>query len=433
MLSFEDNQLLSRIGPGTLMGDLMRRFWQPILLSEELPESDGEPVRVRLLGEDLVAFRDTNGNVGMIDNYCPHRRASLFFGRNEECGLRCVYHGWKFDINGDCVDMPSEPAESNFKDKVKITAYPTHEAGDCIFVYMGPREVQPPFPELEWTRVPSANRLVMRWIQDSNYMQTIEGDLDTSHVSFLHRWFNYEDRPRTVGRRIKNGQDMTVMDSSPRLIVNEQDYGFIYGSRRDVGDGEYYWRATQFILPAYNLIPSPSWPTTGHAWIPIDDDHTSVISFTYQWDEPLDLAQIKLRKETTMEMERVKHTTMDGKIIDGWHDVRHSGNNYLLDRELQKKTNYTGIPFGRTQDEAMTDSMGRIVDRTKEHLGTSDTAIIAGRRQLLRLARELQEGIEPAVVQNPSAFNVRAIDVVNTTADFADLIAKDGQLARGKA
>jgi hypothetical protein len=226
---------------------------------------------------------------------------------------------------------------------------------------------------------------------------------------------------------------MTVMDSSPRLIVNEQDYGFIYGSRRDVGDGEYYWRATQFILPAYNLIPSPSWPTTGHAWIPIDDDHTSVISFTYQWDEPLDPAQIKLRKETTMEMERVKHTTMDGKIIDGWHDVRHSGNNYLVDRELQKKTNYTGIPFGRTQDEAMTDSMGRIVDRTKEHLGTSDTAIIAGRRQLLRLARELQEGIEPAVVQNPSTFNVRAIDVVNTTADFADLIAKDGQLARGKA
>jgi phthalate 4,5-dioxygenase oxygenase subunit len=431
MLSASDNELLSRVGPGTPMGDLMRRFWQPILLSEELPQRDGEPVRVRLLGEDMVAFRDTNGNVGMIDNYCPHRRASLFFGRNEECGLRCVYHGWKFDINGDCVDMPSEPAESNFKDKVRITAYPTHEAGDCIFVYMGPKEVQPPFPHLEWTRVPSANRLMMRWIQDSNYMQTIEGDLDTAHVSFLHRWFDPKDRPQSVARRIKNGQDMTVMDGSPRLHVEETDYGFIYGSRRDIGDGEYYWRATQFILPAYNLIPGPSWPITGHAWIPIDDDHTSVFSFTYQPDEPLDPTQVEGRKASTMQMERVKHKTVDGKIIDGWHDVRNSSNDYLVDRELQKKTNFTGIPYGRTQDEAMTDSMGRIVDRTKEHLGTSDTAIIHARRQLLRMARELQEGIEPSVAQHAEAFNVRAIDVVNTTADFKELLAKDGDLAKG--
>ena len=167
MLSFEENELLSRVGPGTPMGELMRRFWQPILLSDEVPDRDGPPMRVRLLGEDLVAFRDSNGDVGMIDGFCPHRRAGLFFGRNEEQGLRCVYHGWKFDVSGACVDMPSEPMESNFKDKVKIRAYPTVEAGDCIFVYMGPPEVQPPFPHLEWTRVPSANRLVMRWIQDS--------------------------------------------------------------------------------------------------------------------------------------------------------------------------------------------------------------------------------------------------------------------------
>ena len=431
MLSFEENELLSRVGPGTPMGELMRRFWQPILLSDEVPEADGAPVRVRLLGEDLVAFRNTNGDVGMIDANCPHRRASLYFGRNEESGLRCVYHGWKYDIDGNCVDMPSEPAESNFKDKVKIRAYPTVEAGDCIFVYMGPPEVQPPFPHLEWARVPSANRLVMRWIQDSNYMQTIEGDLDTSHVSFLHRWFDPKDRPRNVGRRIKNGKDMTVIDGSPKLIVQETDYGFIYGSRRDIGDGEYYWRCTQYILPVYNLIPSPIFPTTGHAWVPIDDDHTSVFSFTYDPYEPIPEEQLEQRRATTLQLERVRHRAMDGNIIDGWHDVRTLANDFLIDREMQKTFNFTGIPLGRSQDEAMTDSMGRIVDRTQEHLGTSDTAIIFARRQLLRIARELQEGVEPAAVQDAAAFNVRAVDVVNTTSDFKELMAKDGELAKG--
>ena len=433
MLSFEENELLSRVGPGTPMGELMRRFWQPILLSDEVPDRDGPPTRVRLLGEDLVAFRDSNGDVGMIDAFCPHRRAGLFFGRNEEQGLRCVYHGWKFDVSGACVDMPSEPMESNFKDKVKIRAYPTVEAGDCIFVYMGPPEVQPPFPHLEWTRVPSANRLVMRWIQDSNYMQTIEGDLDTSHVSFLHRWFDPNNRPRVVGRRIKNGKDMTVIDGSPKLIVKETDYGFIYGSRRDIGDGEYYWRCTQFILPAYNLIPSPLFPTTGHAWIPIDDDHTSVFSFTYDPYEPISDEQRELRRRTTMDMERVRHKTMDGQIIDGWHDVRRMENDFLVDRDMQRTFNYTGIPVGRSQDEAMTDSMGRIVDRTQEHLGTSDTAIIFARRQLLRMARELQEGVEPAAVRDAPSFNVRAVDVVNTISDFKELMVTDGHLAKGTA
>src|SRR5256885_4134592 len=148
MLSREDNELLCRVGRDTPTGNLLRQYWIPALMSSELPERDGAPVRVRLLGENLIAFRTTSGKIGLIQNACPHRGASLFFGRNEESGLRCVYHGWKFDVEGACVDMPSEPAESNFRNKVRAQAYPGREWGGCIWVYMGPPELSPELPEL---------------------------------------------------------------------------------------------------------------------------------------------------------------------------------------------------------------------------------------------------------------------------------------------
>ena len=168
MLSERDNNLFTKVGPGTPMGELIRRFWIPGLLEEEVPESDSPPVRLRLLGEDLVAFRDTNNQVGVLDNYCPHRRASLFFGRNEECGLRCVYHGWKFDVNGDCIDMPSEPAESNFKDKVKTKAYAAVIRGGVIWVYMGPPELKPTPPEFEWSLLPANQRSDSKRLEECN-------------------------------------------------------------------------------------------------------------------------------------------------------------------------------------------------------------------------------------------------------------------------
>lgn len=176
MLNASDNELLTRTGLETLLGALFRRFWHPVLLSEELPEPDGTPVRLRVLGEDLVAFRDTNGEVGIVDAYCPHRRAGMFFGRNEECGLRWVYHSWKFDVHGDCVDMPTEPRDSSFKDKVKIKAYPTVEYGGCVWVHMGPPDKQPVLPHLESARVPDSQRVVSRSMQECNYMQALEGE-----------------------------------------------------------------------------------------------------------------------------------------------------------------------------------------------------------------------------------------------------------------
>ena len=186
MLNDTDNEFLTRIGPGTPMGEYLRRFWMPFLLPEELPAPDCPPVRTTLLGEALVAYKDTNGDIGLIDNYCPHRRASLFFGRNEECGLRCVYHGWKFDKDGNCVDMPSEPAESNFKDKVKVKAYPAREWGGLIWAYMGPRENIPELPNIDWATLPDSHRVISKRIQESNWVQSVEGGIDSSHISFLH-------------------------------------------------------------------------------------------------------------------------------------------------------------------------------------------------------------------------------------------------------
>ena len=433
MLTAEDNVLLTRTGPGTPMGDLFRRFWQPVLLSEELPTPDCDPVRIKVLSENLVAFRDTDGNVGVLDVNCPHRRASLFFGRNEECGLRCVYHGWKFDVNGDCVDMPSEPAESNFKDKVKITAYPARDYGSCIWIYMGPIETMPELPQLEWATVPETHRNVRRWLQESNYMQSTEGEIDTSHVSFNHRWFDLSKAPRqNLARRMKNGQPMNNMDGAPQLTVKETDYGFVYGSRRDVGDGEYYWRVTQFILPFYSLIPNPGDREGGRCWVPMDDEHISVFQYSVSTDEPFTDEQRNLMNVSPEKLLRVKYEFADGSVVDTWQPERQMHNDFLIDRDMQRTVNYTGIASGREQDMAMTDSMGSIGDRTKEHLGTSDTAIISGRRILLRMARELQEGIEPYAPSHPEVFAVRAIDVVDTQGDFFKLLEEQAELGKAQ-
>ncbi|MDE3077479.1 MAG: Rieske 2Fe-2S domain-containing protein, partial [Chloroflexota bacterium] len=247
MLTAEENETLTRIGPGTPMGELLRRFWLPALLDDEVPQPDCEPMRTRILGEDLVAFRDTNGKVGIVSAFCPHRRAPLFFGRNEECGLRCVYHGWKFDVDGTCVDMPSEPPESNFKDKIQLAAYPTYEAGGVVWIYMGPRERQPERPPaLPFTLVPKEERSNVKFLVEASFLQNLEGELDTAHVSYLHSFLQDDGSLNNLVR--KDGYEN---DRHPRLTVIETDYGFVYGGRRTKPSGDYYWRVTQYLLPIY--------------------------------------------------------------------------------------------------------------------------------------------------------------------------------------
>src|SRR5436309_7438726 len=242
MLKREENELVTRVGPETPMGNVMRRYWMPALLTSELPNPDSDPVRVRLLGEKLIAFRDTNGAVGLVAENCPHRGASLFFGRNEECGIRCVYHGWKFDASGTCIDMPNEPAESDFKTKIQAKAYPTRERGGIVWAYMGPRTDPPPLPELEPNMLPDAEQHVGAIQRTCNWLQALEGDIDTSHLGFLHLGARDPEtmEPGTFGY-------YTVKDRCPRYSVIDTDGGTMYGAYRPAAGDVNYWRIAQFL------------------------------------------------------------------------------------------------------------------------------------------------------------------------------------------
>ena len=403
MLTFQENETLARVGPRTPMGDVMRRYWMPTLLSWELPDPDCPPIRVRLLGEDLVAFRDTNGEVGILDNFCPHRRASLFFGRNEESGLRCVYHGWKFDVNGDCVDMPSEPAESNFKDKVKITAYATAEFGGMVWVYMGPRDLQPPLPQMEWTQVPELHRGMTKVVQRCNWLQGLEGGIDSVHTNFLHRRFAGSGTPEMDRARANS--------LVAHVEVAPTDYGYTYAGIRHVSDDEGdYVRAYHFIAPFYQLRPGGQLQrrhgrASGHIWVPIDDENTMVWNFSFRFDgNPMAESE---RRQTGSGNEFGK----DIDIEAGFRSRASAQNDYLIDREVQRTETFSGIPGTNTQDRAVQDTMGPICDRTREHLGTTDRAIIMARKILSDAVRRVEDGGTPPGL-GPNVFQLRPIEKV---------------------
>ena len=408
MLTFQENETLARVGPGTGMGETMRRYWVPAMLDWELPEPDCPPIRVKLLGEELVAFRDSNGVVGVVDNYCPHRRASLFFGRNEEAGLRCVYHGWKFDVNGDCVDMPSEPAESNFKDKVRIKAYPTAELGNVVWVYMGPPDKRPPLPALEWTQVPESHRGINKVVQNCNWLQGLEGGIDTVHINFLHR--------NLQGSGIAARDAAFRRSYAARVEVAPTDYGYTYaGIREQADDNHVYVRAYHYIAPWTQLRPNqlnrggaPRLKDSGHMWVPIDDEHTLVWNFTYAFgDEPLSEDE-RLLRGSGNEL---------GKDIDFEHGFKSRAaaeNDYFIDREVQRTQTFSGIPGTNTQDRAVQDTMGPICDRTREHLGTTDRAIIMARKILLNAINVVEDGGDPPGL-GANVFDLRSVEKVLPT------------------
>ena len=401
MLRPEDNDLLCRVGPGTPMGEVFRRFWIPAMIPEELPRPDCEPVRLRLLGENLVAFRDTKGRIGILDEKCPHRRASMYFARNEECGLRCVYHGWKFDVAGNCVEMPNEPPQTDFKHKVRMKAYASAEWGGYIWVYMGPADKKPPLPKFEWATLPPEHRWQKKWHYSANYLQGFEGEIDTCHTTFLHRFVDFSTLSPGLAAAHSNWQN----DGMPSIHIRPTDYGFYYGSQRDAPDGEYNWRITQWILPSNSIIPHPKYPISSRAYIPIDDDNTFVFGTSFNPEAPMTQEECKYLETGLGAAPR----TIPGTFIP---EV-NKDNDYMLDRNAQQAGNSTGIPGVNNQDRAIIESMGSIVDRENEHLGTSDKAIISSRRQLMQLAKDLQNGIEPMLPHNPTLFGVRAIDVIS--------------------
>ena len=418
MLSQEDNERLTRVGPGTPMGNVFRRYWIPFLCSSELT-ADGAPMRLKLLGEQLVAFRDTQGRVALVDAFCPHRRAPMVLGRNEHNGLRCVYHGWKFDVTGRCVHMPTEPPESTYKDRVTIKHYPAWEGGGVIWAYMGPEATMPPKPDLEFVRAPETHRYVSRMVQDCNYLQALEGGVDSAHATILHNV--------TLG-------DMSWIDdyerTVPKLDVTPTDYGFQYSGIRQVG-GRYWVRVYQFIMPMTQLRgrispvrrekEPPKVPTiNGHFWTPQDDVTVSVFSFIYSADP-----KIALPREFAEAMEADYGRGPDDLLPDG-RSKKNMANDYLLDREAQRTETFTGIEGINTQDVAVQEGMGPIADRTEEHLGATDRAVITLRRLLLEATRTVEAGGSPRGADPGPYRGVRAVDHYADTKDaIAPLIARE--------
>ncbi len=421
MLSREDNELLTRVARGTPMGDTMRRYWIPALLAWELPAPDCPPVRVRLLGEDLVAFRDSRDRVGLLDEDCPHRRASLFFGRNEEGGLRCVYHGWKYDVEGRCVDMMNEPEGLAFKDKITVTAYPTVEAGGVIWAYLGPPALRPAPPRFAWTEAPATHRHVSKVIQESNWLQGLEGGIDTSHAPILHRLLtNASTRP---GFKPSNP---FVRGKAPTLVVDLTDYGYQYAGIRPLDDARVHIRTYHFVLPFHQLRPSQSVDggplVAGHIWMPMDDETTMVFNWEYS------TTAAPLTDEDRLER-RLGNGPLDVDPAT-FRSVRNRRNNYMLDRQVQKTESFTGIEGINTQDRAIQESMGPIVDRSREHLGPADKAVIQARRLLLEAVRTVGAGGTPRGV-GPTYYALRAAEgVVPKDADWRRLLAPEMDASR---
>jgi phthalate 4,5-dioxygenase oxygenase subunit len=390
MLTAEENEILTRVEGAAPMGALMRRHWVPALLLEQVATPDGDPVRVRLFGEDLVAFRDTKGRLGLIGEFCAHRKVSLAFGRNEDCGLRCLYHGWKFDVDGNILEMPSEPRESALANKVKHKAYPVREAGGFVWTYMGAPEHMPAFEAPPWAPTEAAKVSIARWDLPCNWAQITEGQIDSAHSSTLH---SSDMRPARVGTA--EAKDTHWLrpstDKQPRIQVQVTNYGMRYAAiRRPIMNAQThdYVRLTTFVAPFTSLIPPNSSYNVASVIVPKDDLNTYFHFIAWTEDDSA-IGQDAWRKFCVAEVGI--DVDKDFKPI-----LRHASNNYLQDRAAMRgENNFTGFPGIPNQDIPMWESMGRISDRTSERLGASDIAVIQFRRIMLDAVARFQAGAPP--------------------------------------
>jgi phthalate 4,5-dioxygenase len=420
MLKTELNELLTETGPGTATGDLFRHYWLPALLAEELPENDCPPVRVKILSERLIAFRDSEGRYGLIDEFCAHRGVSLWFGRVEECGLRCAYHGWKYDVTGQCVEVPSEPENSNFARKVKLTSYPLVKVGDILWSYMGDPEQQPPLPEFEFAQVPPAQTYASKRWQESNWLQALEGGIDSSHVSWLHSG-GLKNDPLFKGAK---GNEYNLNDLRPFFEVAEHDGGLFIGARRNAEEGSYYWRITPWVMPSFTMVPPRGdHPVHGHFWVPIDDHNCWVYTFDYHPMRALTGAERQAMKEG--------HGVHSRNIPGTYRPQENKDNDYLMDREAQKRgETFSGVRGIAQQDASLQESMGPIVNRTKERLVSSDTGIIKARQKLRKAVEALRdEGVTPPGA-DPDHHHVRSAAIVLPHAESFIESSRDALAAR---
>ena len=375
MMSREQSELLTQVGPGTPMGDLFRRYWIPVLLASELPGPDCPPIRVKLLGERLLAFRDSEGAYGLIDEFCAHRGVPLWFGRTESCGIRCPYHGWKFGTDGACLEIPSEPEGSTVHRNMRLKAYPLVERGGVIWAYMGDPEARPPEPGFEWIALPDSHKYLSKRWQETNYLQSMEGGIDSVHVSFLHS-ADLDSDPlhrSTEGAKYQR-------DTTPTFEVLDSPGGLLIGARRRAEADQSYMRITQWIMPWYTMVPPyGANALNGHAWVPIDDENCFVWTFTWHPMRPLTEAELEAMRDGGG-----IHTTL---IPGTFRPTLNRDNDYGMDRHGQKAgRTYSGVKGIAMQDASIQESMGPISDRSREHLVGTDRAIIMARRQLAKAA-----------------------------------------------
>lgn len=409
MLTHEQNETLVRVGAGSPMGDLFRLYWIPFYPADAL-KPDGQPKRVKLLGEDLVVFRDSEGKPGLVANACPHRGAPLMFGRNEECGLRCVYHGWKFDVAGKVVDMPAEPAESGLKETARAKTYPCRERNGVLWTYMGPGS-PPPLPQIEWNLVPEENAFVSFRVQECNWLQALEGEIDSAHAPILH------------GRIDNQGAIsdwVASKDLSPKFECLKQPFGMSIAARRTVDEDTLYWRVNQFLLPFWTLVPPQSkYPElSGHAWVPMDDENTLCLMFSYTPAGPL----YPRMREVLEEGHKGRETAHPSRhsyepkppttpYADFWTRFTPDSG-YGFDYDLQRDTWFSGLPGLWIQDAACQTGVGPIVDRTQEYLSASDIGIVRTRRLLLdSVAAYRDRGERPQGADDPETFMVRSVSL----------------------
>jgi nitrite reductase/ring-hydroxylating ferredoxin subunit len=418
MLSKEDNDLMTRVGPGTPMGNLLRQYWIPAYMPSELA-ADGPPMRLRLLGENLIAFRTTSGKAGIIQNACPHRGASLFFGRNEEEGLRCVYHGWKFDTTGQCIDMPSEPAESNFKSKIRASAYPCAERNGIVWTYMGPRETPPPLPEL----FPNLDEQCNVWLrlEECSFMQALEGDIDTVHAFFLH-----SGHVRTENTLPGSMDYYITKQREARFEAREIEIGATYAAIRDAELDTEYWRMGHYLLPFFTMNAPGLLGIKNSciAWVPLDDHNTMVwnigrlqvlepetagiggLKAGFNRQDPIGKYDPYGVRQRGVPQRKFQEQSSDW--LGRFRPIANKDNDYLIDRDLQAAMGtYSGVP-NPAQDPMAQETMGPIYDRTQEHLATSDNMIIRTRRKLINAAKALrdQQTVPPGVDQ-PELYRMR--------------------------
>jgi phthalate 4,5-dioxygenase len=405
MTTASDGVELTRVGPGTVMGQLMREYWIPALMSSEL-ERGGAPLRLMLLGEKLIAFRDSAGRAGVMDHRCPHRSASLFLGRNEEDGLRCVYHGWKFDVAGNCLDMPNVQPHQDFRHKVRAKAYPAVERAGMVWVYMGSRAEAPPMPAFEILDVPNDEVGALLIQRDCNYLQALEGDIDTSHFGFLHAGHVDADDLKEDDPILH-----TVAIRTPEYQIADTGWGTTYAGFRTAGPGRTSWRFGNFLFPFWTQVPNGDFGShvQVRGWIPLDDEHTMYCVLWWKRG----LSAMTLRDPAFKDGAPIGGMGRRNDFLPNttdwlgrWRLAANASNDWGIDRAAQRdNTIYSGIDSVHLQDQAVTESMGPILDHTLEHLAPSDLMITRTRRRLLTAARALRDkGTPPPGVDDADVF-----------------------------